>query len=79
MDYTPEQQADFQNRAVAFQTEYDELYKTLSEKHQIEIQYAPVYIPTGRGTFDTAMGTNLGDLKYKPLAAPAEAGEVIKA
>lgn len=75
MDYTPEQQADFQNRAVAFQTEYDELYKSLSEKHQIEIQYAPVWIPNGTGTFSTAMGTNLGDLKYKPLAAPV--GEVI--
>lgn len=69
MEYTPEMTQDFQERAVAFQGEYDALYAALQEKYQIEILHAPIWVPGSAGLFVCSMGTNLGDLKYKPLAS----------
>lgn len=68
--YTEEQNADFQERAKAFQLEHDPMYEELSKKHQIEILYSPVTVPSPSGVFGLAISSSLGDLKYKSIPSP---------
>lgn len=70
MDYTPEQNADFQERAKAFQEEYAELYKTLKEKHECELKYGISTVPSPAGIFGLAVNEQIGDLKYAAKPSP---------
>jgi hypothetical protein len=68
-EYTPEQTADFQERAKAFSTDYEKLYTDLSAKHEVELQFAPITVPTPNG-FTLSVTQNIGDLKYKAIESP---------
>lgn len=70
MEYTPEQQTDFQKRAQEFQTEHESMLEDLKKKHQVEPIYVPVFVPSPSGIFGVAINQNVGDLKYKAVLSP---------
>lgn len=72
MNYTPEQQADFEERAKAFQEEFDAFYKGLKEKHEVELVYGVQTVPSPAGIYGLGVTQNIGDLKYKATPSPDE-------
>jgi hypothetical protein len=70
MEYTPEQQQDFQERATAFQKEFAEFMKALSEKHECEFVYGVATVPGPNGIYGLGVQQNIGDLKYKAVPSP---------
>lgn len=70
MDYTPEQTADFNERAKAFAEEYKELYQSLKDKHECELKYGISTVPSPSGVFGLAVNEQIGDLKYAAKPSP---------
>lgn len=68
--YTEEQQKDFQERAGAFQTEFEQLYAELKMKHQVEKVYGVATVPSPSAVFGLGVTESLGDLKYKSVPSP---------
>lgn len=62
----PEVAPDFQKRAEAFLADYGELVK----KHNIDIAAYPVYMPDGKGGFDTVIQQSTVDTTDKPYRSP---------
>lgn len=72
MNYTPEQQADFEERAKGFQVKFDELYKGLKEEFECELVYGVATVPSPAGIFGLGVNQSIGDLKYKATPSPEE-------
>lgn len=72
MQYTEEQQKDFEDRAKAFQEEYTPLYEDLKKKHEVEIVHAVATVPSPAGIFGLGVTQQIGDLKYKSVPSPDE-------
>ena len=70
MEYTPEQQADFEVRAKAFSEELQALYKDLKEKHECEMKYGVSTVPSPTGVFGLAGNEQIADLKYAAKPTP---------
>ena len=70
MEYTSEQQSDFQERAAAFQKEFVEAVTALKEKHHCEMKYGVVTVPSPSGVFGLGITEQIGDLKFAPKPSP---------
>lgn len=64
--YTPEQIEDFKNRSEGFQEDF----KALTEKYQVELVRAIGTVPSPSGVFGLGVTESIGDLKYKPVPSP---------
>lgn len=70
MEYTPEQSADFQERAKAFAEDYKKAYLELKEKYECEMKYGVSTVPSPAGIFGLAVNEQIADLKYAPKPSP---------
>lgn len=70
MDYSEEQTADFQKRAKEFIDEWKSAYDTIKEKHQCELVYGVVTVPSPSGVFGLGVQESIGDLKHKATVSP---------
>lgn len=66
MQYTEEQQKDFEERAKSFGEGLD----ALSKEFQVEIVNSVVTVPNQSGVFGLTVASQIGDLKYKPIPSP---------
>lgn len=72
MEYTPEQTADFEARANAFQEDFTKAYEELKAKHECEMVYSVATVPSPAGIFGLGVQQSVGDLKYKSVPSPKE-------
>ena len=63
----PEKDTDLEERKKKFIEEYGEL----REKHQIDIFFAPQFVPDGKGLFTVRVYQNLADLKNMGMPSDA--------
>lgn len=69
---TEEQQKDFEARAQAFEEDYAKAYEELKAKHECEMVYGVVTVPSPAGIFGLGVQQSVGDLKYKSVPSPKE-------
>jgi len=70
MDYTPEQQQDFEARAKTFSEKFQTLYKDLKEEFECEMKYGVSTVPSPTGVFGLAVNEQIADLKYAAKPSP---------
>lgn len=69
---SPEQLEDCRTRQAEFIKEYDEMYQVLKEKHESELTYSVVTVPSLSGVFGLTVSVQATDTKYKPTPSPDE-------
>lgn len=78
MNYTPEQQKDFEERAREFQADLEPMYTVLKQKHQVEEVYQVATVASPSGVYGLGVTKSIGDLKYKNdgVVAPSDVASV---
>ena len=70
MELTQEQREDIAARQQAFIKDFNELYGALKAKHECELVYGVVTVPSPSGVFGLTVSETVEDKKYAAKPSP---------